>query len=221
MSNETMTSSAPQNRGHSVEHAVHSIRDLIVARELSPGEQLRQVELSKRIGLSRGPTREALQALSNEGLVTYSRNRGYTVARFSLTELRQLYRLRELVETELLLTVQEPTEAVLQNLHDINTAIRNEKFSRQRAMELNRDFHFEIFQLSPHKLIFQEVVRLWTMSSAYMALTLAPWPTANTQMGDEHEEIIESVRTLQVENLVELSNAHRNRSLQRLEAFLG
>ena len=77
---------------------------MIVRRQLAPGTQIRQVELAAQLGLSRSPLRQALSALETEGLVTHEQQRGYFVARMSVDHLSQIYRMRELLETELLRT---------------------------------------------------------------------------------------------------------------------
>src|SRR5258705_13989902 len=83
--------------------AADRIRDLIVRRQLLPGEKIGQVELARRLGVSRSPLREALRTLESEGIVTYEKNRGYLVARLDADELAQVYRLRAILEAELLL----------------------------------------------------------------------------------------------------------------------
>ena len=81
---------------------------MILRRQLAPGTQIRQVELAERLGLRRSPLRQALSALEPEGLVTHEQQRGYFVTRMSADHLSQVYRMRELLETELLRTMRRP-----------------------------------------------------------------------------------------------------------------
>ena len=147
--------------------AIEALREMIVRRQLAPGAQIRQVELAGRLGLSRSPLRQALSALETEGLVTHEQQRGYFVARMSVDHLTQIYRMRELLETELLRTVRAPEPDELTGLATRNDAI-------QAAMDdgdvtgmlvANRDFHFGLFDLSPLGAIRQDVARLWNTSS--------------------------------------------------------
>ena len=209
-----------ESRGGAVERAADAIRGLVISRELFPGQQLGQEELALRIGVSRGPTREALQSLSKEGLVTHSRNRGYTVTRFNFSEMEQLYTLRDLVETEVLRNVPAPNEIQLSNLRAINDRIRNPATSLEEAMRLNHDFHFAIFALSPYGLIVKEIERLWKMSMAYRALGMGVWSVRAAMMGDAHEDQIQALVDQDHERLVELSRQHRWVSLKRLEGLL-
>src|SRR6202011_1594856 len=100
--------------------AAAQIRGLIIDRVLLPGEKILQVELAERIGVSRSPLREALRTLESEGVVAYEVNRGYVVARLDDEDLAQIYRMRELLEDELLRTVKRPDAAVLNELKDLN-----------------------------------------------------------------------------------------------------
>src|SRR5277367_5587230 len=86
--------------------AAAQIRGLIIDRVLLPGEKILQVELAERIGVSRSPLREALRTLESEGVVAYEANRGYVVARVGDDDLAQIYRMRALIEDELLRTVR-------------------------------------------------------------------------------------------------------------------
>ncbi len=96
--------------------AAAQIRGLIIDRVLLPGEKIRQVELADRLGVSRSPLREALRTLESEGVVAYEINRGYVVARLDDDDLAQIYRMRALLEDELLRTVKRPDAAVLSDL---------------------------------------------------------------------------------------------------------
>jgi DNA-binding GntR family transcriptional regulator len=48
----------------------------VVAGVLQPGERVREMDVARQLGVSQGPVREALRALSARGLVTYEPNRG-------------------------------------------------------------------------------------------------------------------------------------------------
>ena len=74
------------------------IRELIVTGDYRPGQPLREQELEKRFGSSRGPIREALRMLEVRGLVTHQQRRGFRVKVFSEREVRDLYLLRAELE---------------------------------------------------------------------------------------------------------------------------
>lgn len=76
-------------------------RDILDAR-LPPDAPLTIASLKERYGLGWTPLREALPRLEAERLVVFSRHKGYRVAGVSETELRDLQKARESVETTLL-----------------------------------------------------------------------------------------------------------------------
>ncbi|MGK2853380.1 MAG: GntR family transcriptional regulator, partial [Microbacteriaceae bacterium] len=55
------------------------LRAAIGYGELKPGEQLGEAELARQLGISRGPLREGMQRLTQEGLLVAIRNRGLFV----------------------------------------------------------------------------------------------------------------------------------------------
>jgi len=89
------------------------LRAMISAGVYAPGMRLGQTELATQFESSRVPVREALKMLSAEGLVEHDPNRGFFVVRFSSSEARQLFRLRDLIETELLNTIAWPSKEEL------------------------------------------------------------------------------------------------------------
>ena len=78
--------------------AYHAIRSAILRRDIAQGEKLNVRQLSERLSLSGTPVKEALLALSQEGLVTSLPRRGYFVPALSHTEQRELYLLRSVIE---------------------------------------------------------------------------------------------------------------------------
>jgi len=197
--------------------AAAQIRGLIIDRVLLPGEKILQVELAERIGVSRSPLREALRTLESEGVVAYEINRGYVVARLGDDDLAQLYRMRALLEDELLRTVRRPDPAVLAELRELNDKMMVSIDERDVAAVLryNREFHFAIFDLSPLGQIRKEVGRLWQMSDIYSAAWWRRQPEAKKRIGAEHKAIISALRKFDLDKLVEICATHRTGGLER------
>jgi DNA-binding GntR family transcriptional regulator len=84
--------------GLTAETLAEALRRDIADGRLGPGEALRQEELALRFGTSRIPVREALRALQAEGLVSYSPNRGATVAVVSDAEIQEMLEVRIALE---------------------------------------------------------------------------------------------------------------------------
>jgi DNA-binding GntR family transcriptional regulator len=82
--------------------AAAALRDRILHGALAAGEPLRQEALAQELGVSRIPLREALQRLEAEGLVVLLPHRGAVVADLPLDQVRELFELRAMLETDLI-----------------------------------------------------------------------------------------------------------------------
>lgn len=205
----------------SVAAAREGIRRLIVTRQLSPGEQIRQEELATLLSTSRSPIREALQALHSEGIVAHHPNRGYFVTRLTADDIEQIFLIRNLLETEVLKSAEWPTRSDLQRLRKLNTAI-SAAAQRQdlgAIVELTREFHFAIFALSPLDLVVDELGRLWSLSDPYRSLYL--WDSAaQARTVEDHHEILGALAKHDRKLLVRLMDEHRRGGEAKLLALL-
>ena len=79
-------------------------------------------------------------------------------------------------------------------------------------MHLNRDFHFQIFGLSPDHLILDELRRLWGLGEPLFAQKLAH-PAAAERTLVEHEALLETLEAQDRAACIDALNAHRNSSV--------
>ena len=80
------------------ERVYNSIKASILDFRLLPGVKLSDKQIAQEMGISRTPVREALVRLSEQGLVETHPNRGVTVKSFTVSEIDNLYTLREALE---------------------------------------------------------------------------------------------------------------------------
>ncbi len=85
--------------GRASDRAYETLRQEILHWRLAPGTVLGEVEQAARLGISRTPLREALSRLAAEGLVEAQSGRGLVVASVSPDAVRELFELREALET--------------------------------------------------------------------------------------------------------------------------
>lgn len=74
------------------------LRKAIGHGELKPGQQLGEAELARQLGVSRGPLREGMQRLTQEGLLVSIRNRGLFVVETTPENVRDMYVARTAIE---------------------------------------------------------------------------------------------------------------------------
>ncbi|BBK44082.1 methycitrate-responsive transcriptional regulator of methylisocitrate utilization PrpR [Allostella vacuolata] len=87
-----------QRRSESLASIVlREMERMILSGELKAGERISEQNLALRLGVSRGPVREAASALERSGLLTSVANRGVFVRHVSTEELLELYDMRALL----------------------------------------------------------------------------------------------------------------------------
>lgn len=74
------------------------LRELIIQGIFRPGQQINESVLAVQLRTSRGPLREALQRLCQEGLLVSRRNRGVFVPELSADDVQEIYFAREAIE---------------------------------------------------------------------------------------------------------------------------
>ena len=79
-------------------HLLQLLRWRIITGEFAPGQPLREQDIEKEIGSSRGPIRESLRMLLQNGLVEYQERRGFRVRTYSVQDVLNLYDLRASLE---------------------------------------------------------------------------------------------------------------------------
>ena len=86
---------------HSLTSALKTeLERLIFDGRIKAGERINESSLAAQFKTSRGPLREALQALGEQGLISFARNRGAFVRRIDLAEAEELYDLRAALDDE-------------------------------------------------------------------------------------------------------------------------
>jgi len=139
-----------------------ALRELIIDRQLSPGAPLRQRDLADQFDVSYTPVREALRRLESEGLVVSDVHRGATVARTESDELEENYRI--LAALEALAGSLAVAKMTNDDLAEIETLYRQVAACRpddDRLGELNRRFHFRIYECARSPMLLLLMRLLW------------------------------------------------------------
>ena len=147
------------------------IRSRILAGEYAPGFPLRAEILSRDIGVSRTPVRDALRMLEIDGLVTNRPRQGAVVKIMSLEEYKDLCGFRLALETHAAgLAAANRTESELQEISKVLKAmeklaelldggIQTDDFLNKMGKEDIR-FHIGVMSAAQNALIKSEILRL-------------------------------------------------------------
>jgi DNA-binding GntR family transcriptional regulator len=81
------------------ESAADALRERVLAGGFVPGERLVEAAIARQLGISRGPVREALAKLREEGLVRDEPRRGWFVADLTPEDIAEIYEVRSAIES--------------------------------------------------------------------------------------------------------------------------
>jgi DNA-binding GntR family transcriptional regulator len=218
-----MTTPAPRRRPPTAQQFVlEELRRAITSGEIKPGMPIRQDALAEQLGVSRVPLREALKTLEGQSLVVHHAHRGYFVAELSLAELREVYRIREILEAEAVREAMRGGGAVLDVLEEVQEEVEAQAAAADVAAmaAANRRFHFVLFEASGMHRLVQLIATLWDATDAYRSLYYAD-STSRTHVIDEHRAVLDALREGRTEDAVRLLDGHREHAVAALEGLLG
>ncbi len=171
------------------------LRRSIGAGHRKPGERLDLDELAKIYGTSITPVRDALQMLSQEGLVTIKPRSGYFVTHFTLKQLRDMLELRDILEVASIeRAVSRITEEQLEQLEHVHAGYTGEDDEAYiRYMSENRTFHCLIAEASGNHELAEMLGRLHDRLIRFMVLC-----RVGETLERRHALVIEALRTRDV-----------------------
>ncbi|MEV6247909.1 GntR family transcriptional regulator [Streptomyces sp. NPDC051742] len=218
-----MSSAVQKRRPQTAQQFVlGELRRAITSGELRPGDQIRQDALAARFEVSRVPLREALKSLEAEGLVVHHIHRGYFVAELSLDDLEEIYRIRELLETEAVRTafarMPEGTVAALERIQrEVERAATEGDVPGMAAA--NRLFHFTLIEASGMPRLVRLITTLWDSTDAYRSLYYTEDPHRK-QAVHEHRAVISALRHGDEEAAIRWLDEHRAHAVAALRRIL-
>lgn len=172
------------------------LRRSIIMGYRAPGERLSVDQLAQGYGTSVTPIRDALQMLSESGLVTIKPRSGYFVTRITLKQLRDLLDLREILElASVERAVANITDAQLDGLERIYRGYTgDDDESYDRYTEENRQFHVMLAQASGNQELADAVGRLHDRLARLMVIC-----HAGKTMESTHAHTVHALRAGDVE----------------------
>jgi DNA-binding GntR family transcriptional regulator len=143
------------------EEVAEQLRQRIFRRELEPGSWIDELKIAEEFGISRTPLREALKVLAAEGLVTMKVRRGAYVTEMSDKDLRDVYHLLSLLESDAAAVVAtSATPAQLQELQGLHAELEAAAGERERFFAVNERFHMRLLELADNRWRSQMVADL-------------------------------------------------------------
>jgi DNA-binding GntR family transcriptional regulator len=165
--------------------------------ELPAGAQLYEAELARELGVSRGPLREGIQRLTQEGLLISVRNRGVFVIEMTPENVRDMYVARGAIEraaAEQILHANEGAEAASILLGVVDTMAEAGKDREIAKMsEADMEFHQNLVALARSPRLSRMHNTLLTETRMCITALEDSYRFSDDRVG-EHREIAEALR---------------------------
>lgn len=177
------------------EQAYEAIKAMLMAGKYKIGEPLVERQLCQRLGMSRTPVREALQALVSDGLLEMVEGKGVCLRRVRLADLIELFELRFALEgLATLLFVERATPEIIQKLREIyDTAAHALKTGDHGTfMDYDMKFHHYIAAKSRNTRLKQTIESNY-MHIQLMAVSVREDNTVCRMAYDDHTKIMQAV----------------------------
>jgi DNA-binding GntR family transcriptional regulator len=166
-----------------------ALKDMIRSGEAPPGSVLRQRDVAEKLGVSPTPVREALHRLEAEGFIVSEAHRAAMVVRSEDSRLYENALIRGALESLAgQLAAEKATPDDLAEIQQINEELAGTT-NQDLAVELNRRFHFRIYEAAGSTVMLAQLNLLW--------LTLDGGPRVERPLSEsvaQHRAIVEALR---------------------------
>jgi DNA-binding GntR family transcriptional regulator len=182
----------------------------IISGQLPPGSALDERTLIADLSVSRTPFRAAVGSLAKDGLVEIAPYRGFTVRRFSMKEVDDLYQLRRTLESFAIRTAVEH----ISNAHIAELErILNAAVAALATDDLDgygrwdREFHGLIAELSGNGALIDMLARLSLQIQMCRVIANRSHDFAE-RAASERDEILAALRARDADRAARLMDAH-------------
>jgi len=205
-----------------VETVAKEISAIILEGELKPGDKLNEVEIARRLGVSRGPVREAVRQLQEAGILQPEPFKGSYVRSLNQREVAELYALRSLLESAAVaeairLATPADLAEIEEALHETETAALSN--AKSRMIEADVAFHTAICRAGHNERITATFVKL-ASELRLVHLLMNPEPSQMRAVAKSHAMLLKEIRSRGMERAVNaiqrLLNDERDAVLQYL-----
>jgi DNA-binding GntR family transcriptional regulator len=205
------------NSGSTTGFIVDALTKAIVEHRLHPGTKLAEQKVADHFGVSRTLVRQALFQLSQNRLIRMEPARGAFVATPSVTEAKQVFAVRRMLEAEMTRAfIKGVTPAMIKSLkHHVameKSAVQREDVSGRT--ELLGDFHVRMAELMGNDVLAQMLGDL--ISRCSLITLMYQSATAAEHSNEEHAAIVQALATKNEALALKLMDEH----LQHVEANL-
>ena len=192
------------------------LRELVLTGEIAPGERVNEVGLAQRLGISRGPLREAIRHLASEGLLVLTPNRGAHVLAADNSGVRALFELRSALECAAArLAAARRTDDDLAAMREASAASRAAFATGEFPYRLDLAFHQALLAAARSPLVAEQV-RLVQQRVILLRATKEVAFSHERASMDDHEVLIAAIEAYDGEQAARVMATHLDRVRDQL-----
>jgi DNA-binding GntR family transcriptional regulator len=205
---------APARRRGLADEVADRIREAIFNGAYAPGEQLREVELSGEMDVSRGPVREALRLLEREGLVHCAWHRGTTVTTLSAEDVAELDSLRGALEDlAVRLVVAHASDEDLASIEK-TAGLMDHATDAHEMVRLDIAFHDAVFTAARHRRLMEAWESLRCQVHLFLLTRIGRSTVGYLDcIPREHHGLVTALRARDTDTALDLFAAHRRHAV--------
>ncbi|MEL6345852.1 MAG: FCD domain-containing protein [Myxococcota bacterium] len=200
------------------------LRDEIIRGVITPGTKLKLVPLAQRYKISRGPLREAANRLAAQGFVVIEDQKGFRVAPISRTDLLDLTRTRQRIETMALRDAIAAGDLawegqIMAALHVLQASSRlGPEFDQDHFATNHRAFHRALCSACPSMYLQQFRENLYDHAERYRNLAAERYRSqaSHRNIPGEHAAIAKATVERDADRAAQLLQAHLQETAQTL-----
>lgn len=204
------------------EQLVDTLRQAVLGGRIQPGEKVVEAQLAEQLGVSRGPLREAIRQLIEEGLIEQTPYKGSVVRTLSVRDIEEMYSYRILIESFAFERVWEKRgPEFFQALKAHNRALKLAivEQDQQAAIRSEMDLHGTVYEFVGHGLLLES----WLMLRGRLHFYFTLHQTAHGRAGpldDAHDRYVELASGDDLGAMLAEIEDHMQRGLGRIREFV-
>lgn len=207
-----------------VDRVTDELRRAILVGDILPGSAISIVELCEQFDVSHIPVREALRRLESEGIVSLRPGRSALVASLSVQDLTDIYRLRRIIEGDLVerAVAKMTDERIAEAEEALEDYITIEREPASLAVA-HHHFHAVLLEDVMGATDLRVLELLWHTADRYLHLLMNDLdvaPETQEHRIEEHRRILDLARARKVKETRDAWVAHLDASEQALRAAL-
>jgi DNA-binding GntR family transcriptional regulator len=196
------------------EAVFRSLCEALQAGSYRAGDRLREEEVAQRLKVSRTPVREALGRLAARGFVEPAGGRGLIVRSLDISEVLELYAMREIMEgAAARLAAEHASAPEIDALRDIEQAFTEASDDAPEMARLNRAFHEAICRAARNRYLDNASGELqdWIALLGPTTFSVTGRPSTSHR---EHQAIIDAIAARDGDAAEKLARAHIREALR-------